>query len=215
MDGFDMRDPREAELARLLDLHGRWARADQSGERLVATGLDFRGKALEGVGLNGAELVECSFGGARMRGADLYGAVFVRCSFAGADLSGATLAKAQVSTCDLREARLVGANLVRSSTAQSDLRGADLTGADLTASFIWRCDLRGAVLRRASFGRSAGVIECLLAGADLRGVTGALMPYPIDLGTPEEPRLIEGDEALAWLRGAGAEIDWFRIERPT
>ena len=32
---------------------------------------------------------------------------------------------------------------------------------------------------------------------------------PIDVGSPEEPQPLAADDALRWLRAAGAEVDWF------
>ncbi len=57
--------------------------------------------------------------------------------------------------------------------------------------------LGGADLDRASLD------GCRLHGATLDGARGAIHG-PVDIGEGDEPRLLDGDELLAWLREHGA-----------
>lgn len=127
-----------------------------------------------------------------------------KCSFIEAQLDDTWLAKSQFHRCDLRAASLSDAKLSRTDFARSDLRGARFSGDELFNEVSFhRCDLREARLtglrfRAVSFGGSS------LSGIDLSQTTGSIFPEPINVGSPEEPRLLEGDEALNWFEGAGA-----------
>jgi uncharacterized protein YjbI with pentapeptide repeats len=175
---------------------------------IEARGLDLQGKVLDGADLDGAVLVDSAFDHASLRDVILWSAHPTCSTFVGADLTGVQLVKAQLRDCDFRDARLVRANFLRALGSRLDLRGADLTAANLTRLHLLWSDLRGAVLRDVVLDTTT-FQECLLAGVDLRGAAGTLHPDPINVGTPEEPRFLEGDEALAWLRAAGADVTWF------
>jgi uncharacterized protein YjbI with pentapeptide repeats len=209
---LDPNDPAEAELARRLERHKRWWRSDRTGQRLDASRLVLAHRALEGLDLAGAELADCVFDGARLHETDFAKTWLTRCSFVRADLSSASFYKSQTTDSDFSHARLVGTYLTRWHNVRSCFRDADLSRADLGGSFFDRCDLRGARLRDAHLDR-AGFQDCRLGGADFSGARGALVRYPIDVGTSQEPRIVDGDEALAWLRDAGAEeVRWFQPE---
>ena len=201
-----------AEVAALsdVDLADLLERRHRDGS---ATGLGLAGRRLDGILLTGASLHDCDFDGAHMHFADLYASYPARCSFVGTDLSFASLVKADVTACDLRDARLHSANLVRVRLSGSDMRGADLSHADLNAGFVTETDLRGARLRGVLF-RQTLLEGSLLDGADLSGARGTVRRAPINVGTPERPRLIDGPDALAWLRAAGAEVEWFLPDPP-
>jgi uncharacterized protein YjbI with pentapeptide repeats len=173
-----------------------------------ATSLDFSRRVLDGADLDGAVLLDCNFTGASLRDVVLYSSYPTRCSFVGADMTSVQMVKAQLDDCDLRDVRLVRANLLRAVGHHLDLREADISEADLTRCFLSDSDLRGAVMRDVVF-RGTSIRSCHLAGADLRGAAGTLLRRSINIGTPEQPRILDGDEALDWLRAAGADVSWF------
>lgn len=191
----------DPELAALLEKH-------YSGHRVHALRLDLSDKVLDETNLNGAELIDCKLDAARLRRVDLTRSYPTRCSFVGADMTSALLYKAELIRCDLRRARLFEANLTRATCHYGDLRGADLTHADLTRCFFDESDLRGAVLRDTVL-RATSIWDCHVADLDLRGASGTLLRHAINVGTPEGPRVLDGDEALAWFRAAGADVTWY------
>jgi Pentapeptide repeats (8 copies) len=97
-----------------LELHAKWLRGDDGGQRLDLSGADLRNADLSGADLRNANLSGAFLNGANLRSTDL----------SGADLSGA----------DLRRANLSGA----------DLYGADLSGAFLRDAYLNDADLYGA-----------------------------------------------------------------------
>ena len=138
-----------AEIKTKLELHLKWVRGEEGGERADLRGAD----------LWGADLREADLWGANLREADLRGA----------DLWEANLREADLWGADLRGANLRGADLWG-----ADLRGADLWGADLREANLWEADLWGANLREADL-RGANLWGANLWGADLRG---ANLPTP-------------------------------------
>ena len=64
-------------------------------------------------------------------------------------------------------------------------------------------DLRGAVLARSNF-EGAFLDGTLLSGADLRGAFGfeTLKRCRIDIGSPDQPDVREGEAARQWLLDA-------------
>jgi hypothetical protein len=55
-----------------------------------------------------------------------------------------------------------------------------------------------------------GFDRCLLAGADLTGAHGRIVTPSINVGSPEQPELIEKEAAIIWLRArGGTEVDLF------
>ena len=99
------------ELRKVLELHEKWLRDEEGGERA-----DLRCANLGCADLGGANLGGANLGGADLRCADL------RC----ANLSCANLSGAYLNDADLRRANLGGAYL-----NDANLRGAYLSGAYL------------------------------------------------------------------------------------
>jgi hypothetical protein len=128
------------EIARKVELHGKFTRNEDGGERWVcAWGEDLRGAKLRGADLRGAKLRGADLSGADLSGADLRGA-----KLRGADLRWANLSEADLRWANLREADLRDANL-----RDANLRGADLFGANLSDADLSGADLRGADLAMA------------------------------------------------------------------
>jgi uncharacterized protein YjbI with pentapeptide repeats len=201
-------DPTNAELIRRLESHYHW-NAGGAGERLDASGLDLSGKLLDGIDFGEAWFTSCVFDGAQIRGANMAGVELRKCSFIGADLTATTFAKAETWDCAFRNATLREANFLRWGNFRADFREADLAGAELRLFACHDGDLRDAIFWDATLDRAC-FDSCLLVGAGLVGVTGTLLPYPINVGSRVEPRLLEGEEALDWLRAAGAmDVTWF------
>jgi uncharacterized protein YjbI with pentapeptide repeats len=95
-----------AKLQKILDLHGRWVKNTQGGERADLRWVDLHDANLHGMDLCGANL-------------------------RGADLCGADLCKANLYRADLREANLYGADLREADLRDADLRLSNLRSADL------------------------------------------------------------------------------------
>jgi uncharacterized protein YjbI with pentapeptide repeats len=212
---LDLDNARHADLALRLDRSWRRTQLLDGGASLEAEGLDVSGLRLDGACLADGKLTHCNFQDSSLRGADMYYLYMEHCSFRRADMNAAWLHKAQAYDCDFRDADLADAYFGGMDAAGCDFRKADLRGAHLR-NFGWiDCDLRdtdmsGARLDWTSFG------GCLMAGADFTGATGTVVRLdgefgrPVNIGSPEKPELLQGDEFLDWLRAAGARnVSWF------
>jgi uncharacterized protein YjbI with pentapeptide repeats len=129
---------------------------------VVAPGVDLRGRSLERMTFEGADLT-----GAVLRGCDLDSVAFVACVLDCADLEGANLYKATISRSSLRDANLCGTNLRRAGIHSCIVVGADLTDADMTRAAISDSDLRGANLTGAIF------FETVVLDVRVHGARGA------------------------------------------
>jgi len=93
------------QLQTILELHDKWLKGIEGGERANLWGAN-----LSGASLSEANLSEASLWGANLRGANLWGA-------------------------NLREANLSGANLSGASLSGANLWGANLSGASLSEKY--------------------------------------------------------------------------------
>ena len=101
-----------------LELHAKWLRGDDGGQRLDLYGADLRGADLRGADLRDANLRD-----ANLYGADLRGAYLNDADLYGADLRGADLRDADLRDAYLNDADLRGANgLIIASDAADRLK---------------------------------------------------------------------------------------------
>ena len=132
---------------------------------VLLVGLDVSDAFIQGVNLNGANLLRANFRSADMR----YGS-FVGAQLEGADLTSANLRQANLQKADLRNANLEDADLFGADLGQDDLTGARLAKADLR-----NADLRGIKWRE--------IAEIKLA--NLFGVTNAparFLAWAVNMG---------------------------------
>ena len=105
------REMNKEKLATILDLHDKWLKNIEGGEKADLRGADLRGADLRGANLQGASLLGADLQDADLQGADLWGADLQRADLRGADLWGVNLWGADLRGADLRGANLRGANL--------------------------------------------------------------------------------------------------------
>jgi hypothetical protein len=118
------------QLQTILELHDKWLKGIEGGERANLWGAN-----LSGASLSEANLSEASLWGANLRGANLWGA--------------------NLREANLREANLSGANLSGASLSGANLWGANLSGASLSEANLWEANLSGASLSE-KYGETKG-----------------------------------------------------------
>ena len=201
----------KAELKRPDAAFLRWAeayrrKAIREGKQPPAKGIQLAAMDLSDHDLSGLALEDSTLDGACLERAQFGDVYLVSCMVRQADFTDAWLSKGEVHDSDLSGAIFRRAKLIKWDAYDSVLRGADFTEADVSRAFLCGCDLRDVRLRHLEL--DMGMNGCILTGADLTGSWGTLT-YPINVGTPEVPRWIEGDDALEWCRAAGAhDIRW-------
>jgi hypothetical protein len=142
-----------AELAVVVEAHGKWRRGEPGGIRAYLAGAYLAGANLAGAYLAGAYLAR-----ANLAGADLADAYLARANLAGANLAGANLAGADLADAYLARANLADAYLARANLADAYLARANLAGAYLADAYLARANLADAYLA-----------DAYLAGANLAG----------------------------------------------
>ena len=195
---MELRKP-SAELRKAREVYAEQRRTRYPPDPVSS--LDLSWTDLSGMDLD-LNLTGCNLSHARCSGTT-FGIFMVRCQAQGADFTEAFLKKAQIGDSVFDDAVLHRATLLKASVVDSTFRRADFAGANLNQAVFRRCDLRGArftctQLPQVGFDRS------LLAGADFTGCTGWVDPDRVNVGTPEEPSWIEGEELRDWFRAAGA-----------
>ena len=78
-------------LATILDLHDKWLKDIEGGERANLQGADLRGANLQRADLWKANLLGANLQGANLQGADLRGAILLGANLQGVNLQGAYL----------------------------------------------------------------------------------------------------------------------------
>ncbi|HEX6538171.1 MAG TPA: pentapeptide repeat-containing protein, partial [Candidatus Dormibacteraeota bacterium] len=204
-----LKPPDDAFLRR-LDSHHRWgypdqyptARGQEPGVELMAEALDVSHTDFTGMDLADLWWVESTLEGSRFNGSWMPGTRSYASSWRDCDLSEVQMAKAEAHGCLFAGSSFKGAYLVRTDMQSCDLRGADLSGADLLKFSALDCDLRGLAIRNTVLD-AVGFNGSHVADIDLMGSTGTITgvggrkPHPrIDIGEPDDPHWVEGDEAL-------------------
>jgi uncharacterized protein YjbI with pentapeptide repeats len=188
-----------------------FARADLEGanlENAKLRGAIFKSANLRGAKLNGADLAQVD-----LDKADLEDAELDRANLEGAHLKHACLEGASLEGANLSGATLAGAELAAASLGGAVLKNADLASAELEEAELGMADLSGANLMNANF-RGAALEGALLHGAKVGGAsfanaktTGTAVDW-LDASAAGDGSLrVEGDRALAFLRGEGIRAD--------
>jgi uncharacterized protein YjbI with pentapeptide repeats len=143
-----------AELAEVIELHGKWLRDDDGGSRANLYGANLSHANLSRANLYGADLSRANLSHADLSGANLSGADLYGANLYGANLSGANLSGADLYGANLYGANLSGANLYGADLSGANLYGADLSRANLSGADLSRADLYGANLSHANLSRA-------------------------------------------------------------
>ena len=200
------------EIQEALELHQKWLRNEEGGERATLAGEDLSRAMLDGINLMWADLTGvdfeeahlfgANFEGADLRGANLRGASCGSANFAGADLNKANLKEAQLRGTNLRGADLRGADLRGADLWGANLKHADLDGADLT-------DVRNFPFPNLNILRNqTGKIKAFkLVGKNYEGRFKGGIKYEIGKVVKEDD--YDSDERALCSRGLNiATLDW-------
>ena len=122
------------EINKIVNLHQKWLRNEEGGERATLAGEDLSRAMLDGINLMWADLTGVDF-----EEAHLFGANFEGADLRGANLRGAFCGSANFAGASLEVANLEWANLERVNFTRANFKGANLREADL-----WEADLTDA-----------------------------------------------------------------------
>lgn len=207
-----MNDYRDEKLIQSLKLHKIWIETiGREGKKLAVDEVDFRDIDLADYPLDQAYLTACVFNGMNLSGKDMYASVVCSSTFEDANLESADFYKADVSYANFSNANLQNARFARSDCIETIFNKADLRNAKLVGALFDQVDFRNANLQNTDVSTST-FEEVLLQAAQLEGMRGLEEAFikSINIGTPEQPIILKGEDARQWLIINSKSTDNFR-----
>ncbi|WP_028558684.1 pentapeptide repeat-containing protein [Paenibacillus pinihumi] len=185
-----------------LELHRLWIETiGEQGEKLGIDEIDLRNVDLSQYPLDQAYITECIFDGMNLNDKDFSSSLLSSSTFISTNLERADFCKSNVSYVDFTNANVKAARLADSECIETVFVKADLSDANLVAGLFDETDFRNAILNNADL-RLATFERVLVKGAKLTGVRGLEEAFikSINIGTPEQPNILVGEEARKWLQ---------------
>ncbi|MCR2806921.1 pentapeptide repeat-containing protein [Paenibacillus soyae] len=190
------------EIMDRLESHRLWIDTiGEQGDKLGIDEIDLRNVDLSQYPLDQAYITACAFDGMNLNHKDFSSSLLSSSTFISTNLEGADFCKSNVSYADFSYANIKAARLADSECIGTLFVKADLSDANLVAALFDETDFRNAILINADV-RLATFERVLLKGAKLTGVQGLEEAFikSINIGTPEQPNLLVGEEARIWLQ---------------
>lgn len=185
-----------------LESHRLWIETlGEQGKKLGIDEIDLRDVDLSQYPLDQAYITACIFDGMNLNHKDISSSLLCSSAFISANLEGADFCKSNVSYVDFTGANIKSARLADSECIETVFVKADLSEANLVAGLFDETDFRNAILINADV-RLASFEGVLLNGAKLTGIRGIEEAFikSINIGTPEQPVILKGEEAKKWLQ---------------
>lgn len=190
------------EIMTRLESHRLWIETiGEQGEKLGIDEIDLRNVDLSKYPLDQAYITACIFDGMELNHKDFSSSLLSSSSFISTNLEEADFCKSTVSYADFTNANLKAARLADSECIETVFVQADLSNTNLVAALFDETDFRNAIFINADV-RLATLERVLLKGAKLTGLRGLEEAFikSINIGTPEEPNILVGEEAIEWLQ---------------
>jgi uncharacterized protein YjbI with pentapeptide repeats len=172
----------------------------EKGEKLEVSDIDFRDIDLTNYPLDQALLIACTFDGMNLYAKDMFASLLCASTFKSTNLENADFYEANVSYVDFTNANAQNTRFLKSICFETVFIKADLTNAMLVDALFVKTDFRKAILHNVDV-RFSVFKDVLLKGAKLTGLKGLEEAFieSINIGTPESPILLEGEEAREWF----------------
>ncbi len=199
----------QEELIRQLDSHRVWIETiGEKGEKLGVDEIDFRSIDLVGYPLDQAYLTACTFDGMDLKKIDMSSSLLCSSTFKNTNLINADFYKADLSYSDFTNADAQGARFAKADCSEAVFLNANLTNSKLVACSLYLTDFRNVTLNNADVS-SSSFKDTLLKGAKLIGLRGLEEAFikSINIGTPESPNILVGEEARQWLQNNSSNIE--------
>ncbi|WP_232699734.1 pentapeptide repeat-containing protein [Brevibacillus daliensis] len=185
-----------------LESHRLWIETiGEQGDKLGIDESDLRDVDLSQYPLDQAYITACIFDGMDLNHKDISSSLLCSSTFISANLEGTDFCKSNISYVDFTNANIKAARLADSECIETVFAKADLSNANLVAGLFDETDFRNAILYNADI-RLATFERVLLNGAKLTGIRGIEEAFikSINIGTPEQPNILVGEEARKWLQ---------------
>jgi uncharacterized protein YjbI with pentapeptide repeats len=184
-----------------LEEHNLWKESlGKYGEKLSLDEIDLRNINIDKYFLDQAYIAACIFDGMNLCSKEIYSSIVCSSTFRYSNLESVDFSKSDVSYVDFTGANIKNGRFNRSDCIETVFVEADLTNANLIGSGFYDTDFRKVILCKADIS-SATFEAVLMNGAKLSGIKGILEANikSINIGTRENPIIIEGNQAVQWL----------------
>lgn len=139
-------------------------------DKVPLVGVDVSTAFLQGVHLQGADLLRSNFSAADLRNSNLSGANLTLANLNSANLRGAILDRARCNQADL---------------SNTDLNGASLAGVDLSGAALDGADIRNADLQDAAWRQIKSLQMANIAG--IRNAPSGFVEWAVEHGAVNQP----------------------------
>lgn len=190
-------------MQKKLELHKLWVETiGEQGRKLTEDEVDFTKLdiTLKELLLYSAFLTECKFDQLDLSKTDFYRGWLCSSTFREATMDYCSFVKADLLLVDFSYATLNHANFLSSECFETVYFGSYLEYANFTAALCIDTDFRQAQLMNADI-KVSRFKNVLLQGSNLTGMKGIEEAdiESINLGTVEEPIMLEGEKARHWM----------------
>lgn len=191
-------------LEKKIALHHEWIETiGEKGRRLSLDEIDMRAIDLSVVKIELSYLAACFFDGMLIEDVDMYMSEMYSSTFRGAVLRRCDFTKAELSYADFSGAKLIDVRFNRTWAHDTTFRrctfvrcsigGLHLIESDLSDCTFEDVDLSDLMTSRSLFAGSSFIRP--------KGLDDTLRCAEMNVGTVDEPVLLSGDGAIAWIRG--------------
>lgn len=184
-----------------FELHRKWVETTgKEGEKLCLEEVDFRDFDLSDKLLEQANLVECIFDTLNLKSIDFHASLLCSSTYKNTNLDDCDFYKSDLSYTDFSNASLNGVRFSKSDCWEAIFKSADLTDCNLSNVGFVSTDFRNATLNNVDISASR-FKKTLFNGAILKNIKGIDEAYfhSINIGTLEEPILLEEEQAKKWI----------------
>ncbi len=185
-----------------LQLHEKWLDSiRREGEQLAMYGVDFRNFDFTGKNMEEVYLNDCMFDGLRLRNIDFQTSHLCLSSYRNADLIGCNFYWADLAYSHFENASLKRVRFAKSDCTEVNFTNADIISCRFAEANLFQANFHNARLEDVNI-KGTKFNETILNGVSMKKITGfdKAIFKSINIGTAEEPVILEGEQAREWVR---------------
>lgn len=184
-----------------LNLHKIWVDTiGKEGTKLILDEDDLRSIDFSKYAFDQADIFECNLSNLILEDVDFHSSVLCSSSFKETNIINCDFYKANTDYCDFTNAVIQDTRFLKADFCEAKFNGAKITNCNFIATFCSMADFRNAVIDNVNF-EVAGFNQTLFKDVKLKNITGidSILFVSINIGSIEEPIMLEGDEAKQWF----------------
>lgn len=184
-----------------LKLHSLYVKSlGREGIKLILDEANFEKSKLENTDLTEASLTECVFDEMNIKGTDFFRTELYSSSFKKTNIISVNFAKAKADFVSFKQAKIDKTNFLKADLPESDFSFSIIKDSSFIASDLRETDFSHATLTKADF-EFANIEETIFKDVVFKNIINLdkAMVESINIGSLEEPVILEKEEACNWL----------------